>query len=261
VSDADITLLEAWIALWPRAAWAEYTGLAQTLTGVPAEAAGRALLARYGRPRGAPPEGRARLPPVNQPQRYVDSAWRRLQREHAAIRARLNELAEVWYPPFRADWETGRWSAAGIDVTTNAEVQFSLAMRQASLFRFDVDAVEWPGVGVAIVGMRLRERATQEVVSPINDDERFEAPAVYRTGTAGRPSSKHLALAELKRRAAANLLAPTLLAEATALVDWLKETHPDAPRPKPKSLADALRAIYREEQAKPKIEPKTINPC
>ena len=70
-----------------------------------------------------------------------------------------------------------------------------------------------------------------------------------RTGTAGRPTSKHLALTEMTARHSRGELATTLTAEACALVEWLKkesEKLKGLPVPTARSLENSIRNEYRE---------------
>ena len=57
----------------------------------------------------------------------------------------------------------------------------------------------------------------------------FTAEEPLRTGAPGRPSSSHLILAELERRALAGTMEMRVGAEARALAEWLKKTHPQYP--------------------------------
>ncbi len=73
-----------------------------------------------------------------------------------------------------------------------------------------------------------------------------EAVAIRRrTGTSGRPSSKDLAAAEMRCRAARGDLARTLAEEARQLCAWLAITHPGEPLSTPKSLSAAILTEYR----------------
>jgi hypothetical protein len=70
-----------------------------------------------------------------------------------------------------------------------------------------------------------------------------------RTGTAGRPTSKHLALAEMTARHSRGELATTLAAEACELVEWLKkerERLKGLPVPTTRSLENSIRNEYRK---------------
>lgn len=62
------------------------------------------------------------------------------------------------------------------------------------------------------------------------DVDTANSPATYRTGTQGQPSSMHLMKSELLRRAESGQMRKSLKAEAEDLVEWLRETHPNAPR-------------------------------
>jgi len=73
----------------------------------------------------------------------------------------------------------------------------------------------------------------------------------------GRPSAMRLIEVELRRRADTGLLAPTLAAEAAALVSWANDNLPaNLPVPAAKSIGNALRSLYHELRAHLKV-PKT----
>jgi hypothetical protein len=76
--------------------------------------------------------------------------------------------------------------------------------------------------------------------------EASKEKAVYRTGAAGRPTSMYLAIREMHRRAAEGMLREKLSWEARELREWLQQTHPDAPVPKPKTLTNGLREDYNK---------------
>jgi hypothetical protein len=67
----------------------------------------------------------------------------------------------------------------------------------------------------------------------------------YKTGLPGRPSPRHLASAEMHRRAKEGTLCAGIGAEMRELWRWLKQEHPNAPPTTPKSLETALRQEYR----------------
>ena len=68
---------------------------------------------------------------------------------------------------------------------------------------------------------------------------------VYRTGLAGRPSSKQLARQQMHRRASEGKLCDKLVEEVRELCEWLQKSHPDAPPATAKTLANALREDHR----------------
>jgi hypothetical protein len=71
-----------------------------------------------------------------------------------------------------------------------------------------------------------------------------DAPAIAVTGVGGRPSSKHLYLAELQRRADNDELAPSLASQARDLATWLATSHPNHPPAGAKALENAIREKY-----------------
>jgi hypothetical protein len=73
-----------------------------------------------------------------------------------------------------------------------------------------------------------------------------EPQPVYRTGGAGRPSSRHLIEAELNRRAEAGTTRPTLRLEAASLVAWLRKAHPEAAPATQKTIENLIRGTYRK---------------
>jgi hypothetical protein len=75
----------------------------------------------------------------------------------------------------------------------------------------------------------------------------------YRTGLPGRPTSKHLYLAELERRASLGLMLPEVKAESVALHHWLKKEHGSAAASaSPKAIENSIRDTYRRLKG-PKI--------
>ncbi len=71
-----------------------------------------------------------------------------------------------------------------------------------------------------------------------------DAP-ILSTGAPGRPTSRHLVANELKRRALAGTLEPSLAKEARHLSAWLAAAHPEAPAMSQKSVENALRSDYK----------------
>lgn len=65
------------------------------------------------------------------------------------------------------------------------------------------------------------------------------------TGAPGRPTSIHLVEAEFERRTKKNLTASTLKEESEILAEWLRETHPCAPRATPKTIANNISREHR----------------
>jgi hypothetical protein len=77
----------------------------------------------------------------------------------------------------------------------------------------------------------------------------FAATLDYRTGAPGRPSSMYLVEEEYRARWHRSEAETSISAEAAALADWLATEHPDAPRLKPKTIANKLRDEHRRRVA------------
>jgi hypothetical protein len=86
----------------------------------------------------------------------------------------------------------------------------------------------------------VREALAEPIVPP---SAPVEPP--YRTGVAGRPSSRDLARQEMQRRANEGDLCSSLAKETRELCLWLKREHPEAPQPTQKTLENSLRDDYR----------------
>lgn len=70
-----------------------------------------------------------------------------------------------------------------------------------------------------------------------------------RTGFAGRPSSRHLLEAEMKRRAKVGDLKSSLRQEAKELADWLRLMHSEFPPAKANTIRNSLADLHRELRA------------
>jgi hypothetical protein len=95
--------------------------------------------------------------------------------------------------------------------------------------------IEW--AAVAAHDFRLRP-------SSIQSDQMTQQPVPFRSGVAGRPTSKPLTEMEMRARAARGEMLPSLSAEAAYLSRWLSEKHPDKPPAGPSALRDGLRDLY-----------------
>jgi len=74
----------------------------------------------------------------------------------------------------------------------------------------------------------------------------FSEPLPPKSGTPGRPTSSHLFVQEMERRARLGLLLPSLAAEARHLSQWLADNHKSMPQAKPDSVRTSIRARYWE---------------
>ena len=109
-----------------------------------------------------------------------------------------------------------------------------LTIDRADILRNRLDGrVEWYDVHVAV---------NDDVVDlrRLEQDLRRRKLGKARTGDPGRPTSRHLYLAEYDRRAAAGTLEPTRAAQAELLINWFKATHPDMPLPALKSVKNNI---------------------
>lgn len=90
-----------------------------------------------------------------------------------------------------------------------------------------------------------------ECSPPPMDAAQTEAEPIYRTGAGGRPSSLFLVEGEMRRRAAAGMLQPSMEKEAAVLADWLIAEHRGkAPRMSAKTIKNQLGALYRQLRPK-----------
>lgn len=71
----------------------------------------------------------------------------------------------------------------------------------------------------------------------------------YRDGYPGRPTIKHLILAEFCRRREADECQPTLKAEAEALQNWAKENHRKPKTPSVKTIENQIRSPYWQSRS------------
>ena len=71
----------------------------------------------------------------------------------------------------------------------------------------------------------------------------------FRTGFAGRPSSRHLLEAEMKRRAKVGDLKSSLREEARELAGWLRLMHPEFPPATANTIRNSLADLHRELRA------------
>ena len=71
-----------------------------------------------------------------------------------------------------------------------------------------------------------------------------KSPKIH-TGCPGRPTARHLFMAELRRRDEAGEKCSTIGAEAAALREWLINVHPDIAAPTARSIENAIRPEFR----------------
>lgn len=70
------------------------------------------------------------------------------------------------------------------------------------------------------------------------------------SGGPGRPTSMQIVEVEMLKRASEDKLEITMLAEAKALVSWLKQAHPGMPRLEHKAIQNKLGPLFRKSRNK-----------
>ncbi len=96
-------------------------------------------------------------------------------------------------------------------------------------------AVHPPGSEASAISGELAASDTAEV-----------SPDPNRTGFAGRPTAKHLILAEHCRRIEAGEASEMLVREAEYLDAWLREAHPTAPPTTVRTIKNRIRAQHND---------------
>src|SRR5262249_25834637 len=95
----------------------------------------------------------------------------------------------------------------------------------------------------------VRRQAVMTIWAP-HEAEKKERDEItsqpYQTGTPGRPTSMQLVAAEYRARWDRSEAQERIGAEAAALSQWLKETHPSAPQLTPKTICNNLRTEHRQ---------------
>jgi len=87
------------------------------------------------------------------------------------------------------------------------------------------------------------EPAEQSAQSHINS-----GVATYSTGVSGRPSSRHLLEAEMRRRFSERESCGSYGAECQALATWLAAAHPEAAQATPKTIKNSCRGVWKALQ-------------
>jgi hypothetical protein len=109
---------------------------------------------------------------------------------------------------------------------------------------FNASSARLP-TGELILGIRVFPGpfGNAAAAAPVGNQE------TLRTGFAGRPSSRHLLEAEMKRRAKVGDLKSSLREEARELADWLRLMHPKFPPATANTIRNSLADLYRELRA------------
>jgi hypothetical protein len=116
-----------------------------------------------------------------------------------------------------------------------------------------IDIEHWRnGFDDALIS-RHQDQWKQLMVEKGDVRDRWPFTLFRGTGAPGRPSkSIHLLLDEFERRVGKDECAPSLREEATALLSWIKTTHPSKDRPVLKTVENNIRQAYKAWKAAPK---------
>ena len=138
-------------------------------------------------------------------------------------------------------------------VSVPAQVAFRAIQFREDRIEPDEDAPSdeedafWAGNKWTQVRFRAMQIMALRPLAAADDTEEVAPPKPsYRTGVQGRPSSKHLVEAEMRRHFETGQLHTTLSAEVNSLGEWLTAQHPDAPPMTKKGAENALRHLYKE---------------
>jgi hypothetical protein len=112
----------------------------------------------------------------------------------------------------------------------------------------DIHASEGSAKGASSVVTHDQERVTIASMEPL---EEAIQPRL-NSGLPGRPSSKELYLAELKRRAVTGEMETTVAAESRHLHKWLLDTHPGQPASGPRAIENSIRVDYQRYKKAPR---------
>ncbi len=80
-----------------------------------------------------------------------------------------------------------------------------------------------------------------------------ENRSIIRTGAPGRPTPIHLVVEEHKKRLASGTAEDLVTDESERLAEWFKETHPNLPQLKPKTIRNNIAAERRAAKFRPKL--------
>jgi len=143
------------------------------------------------------------------------------------------------------------------------------------VLREDIDR-HWPGLpgmdtlaAAKMIGsVSARQQAGVEPTGPLPagaaevdriGSAKAEILTSYKTGFAGRPTSKNLIESECRRRWDAGERHPDKIGGqsrsdwANALIAWLASEHREAPQPRPQTVKNMLPALFRELEGTPEI--------
>ena len=119
----------------------------------------------------------------------------------------------------------------------------------ARVFKDGSVSFNWPVAGIPAPGWEPQ----RHWVEVLRDDVAlvWQGPVTtYKTGSPGRPSSRHLIESEASRRISTGEVPKTLAAFADSLSEWLKTNHPTAAAMTKKTIANRIREIWNKKPQK-----------
>jgi hypothetical protein len=172
----------------------------------------------------------------------------------AAEQAIIDASSRFWQSPLVADLRAGRliveaerrdeqgsWSAA--------PTPLSRAFWQIEMFSVERERA----LLIHYAGRRERHYFANPMVrdpqQEIAEPSTPEMRAKTYSGTQGRPSAKHLYIAEMKRRSEAGTLKPSIGKEVQELLAWFVEKHSDLNPGTPRSIENSIRSDYHALKA------------
>jgi hypothetical protein len=140
------------------------------------------------------------------------------------------------------------FDTGGILLVQGGEVEFRRGLRKGD---DNTAIVLVRAVDLKNVVERLEAGESFATLAPLSGGAETSIPETgqaypYRTGFAGRPTSKHLILKELERRGNVGECAGSVAQEARDLLAWFTDAHPDAPKPTAGTIENQIREPYRK---------------
>lgn len=149
---------------------------------------------------------------------------------------------------FHRRLESGNLNAFVLDGKTGKiiEVKARFWRTDGAIIHITKGRVPIPGAHKRDGQLLVSESAIRTKPSPAT----VTLPAADKTGSPGRPSSRHLVEAEFEKRARAGETESSLAEQSRVLEDWLRQTHPSLARMTNQTIENAIRVAYRHHKNK-----------
>jgi hypothetical protein len=183
------------------------------------------------------------------------AAAEEMKRSNALIEQRERAWRDLCFDLIRR-LRSGELIATGLEepLTVN-RVPMPIPAHLWQVLRPDFKRSAAVGGGLKISGLLVRRatEADQEPTAVLTTVEELPEPdpdMIPEARPPGRPSMMPKIEAEMRRRAAAGQLRPTLSAESKVLASWAQTTHLDERPPRAKSIQRRLGRLYQELKEK-----------